>query len=182
MDSALVGALIGAAVAGIIGIWQVILTRKALENTNRPYITIYNEVLNISKPLEYIVIKNSGNTPAKIENIVYDESKLHLMSCEVIDENGKSATLSANKTINYFKGSTIAPNQSYRIPINNVETKFDEIQFDITYVAINDKKYKDTYSLNLRQNSEFYFTKSNGETAISDTLQEILKKMWYKKH
>ena len=37
----LIGALIGAIVAGGIGLWQISLTRKSLENVNRS--TIYRE-------------------------------------------------------------------------------------------------------------------------------------------
>lgn len=180
-DTAIIAAIITSIVTGIIGIVQIYLTRKSLENANRPYITIYNEVINIVQPIEFLIIKNSGNSPAKIDNIIYDEIKLHLMnyvlSNEGHEDEFESCVIQPNNLISYFKNSTIAPNQSFRIPINNAETKFENLDFKIIYRGVNSKKYKENFSLNLRQNIEMTFIKSNSGTTIEDTLQEILKKM-----
>ena len=174
----IIGALIGAAITGGIGIWQIILTRKSLENTNRPYVLIYNEVVHIEKVMEYLVIKNTGNVPAKIENIMYDEAKLQLMNYIVKNDKGEyERTIHVNNIINHFKHSTLAPNQSYRIPISNSNTRFEDLTFTIIYKGVNSKKYKETIFLNLKQDLEMNFLKANGDTTIEDTLQEIFKKM-----
>ena len=180
MDS-LIGALIGAIVTGGIGLWQISLTRKSLENVNRPYIILYTEVQYIGRnPVEYLVIKNAGNAPATIDDIIYDESKLVLMKVNIVDKDGKiTETIYPNKLINNFKHNFLSPNQYYKIPITNHQTKFDTMQFTIKYKGNNKKVYQDIINLNLKQDLEGTHLKFEDETSsiLTDILQEMLKKM-----
>ncbi len=177
----LIGALIGAIVAGGIGLWQISLTRKSLENVNRPYIIIYTEVQYIGKsPAEYLIIKNAGNVPATIDDIVYDEAKLAMMKVNIVNRNGQvTDTIYPNKLINNFKHNFLSPNQYYKIPITNHQTKFDNMQFTIRYKGNNRKIYQDIINLNLKQDLEGAHLKFEDETSsiLTDILQEMLKKM-----
>ena len=156
----IIGAIIGAIITGGIGLWQIFLTRKSLEDANRPYISIRNEVLYIEQPVEYIVIKNSGNVPAKIENIIYDQSQLSNMNVKI---SGSEKTIYPNNVISYFKGSHLAPNQSCWIPINNANTKFENIKITIIYKSFTSKKsYNETTILNLKENIDRTFIKFDG--------------------
>ena len=142
-----------------------------IEETTRPNVIFYKDVLNINTPVEYLVIKNIGNSIAHIISINFDEDKLLEFK-----KNNHDLT----NAIKYLNNSYLAPNQSYKIPIDTKKSDVKKINFTISYC--NDvKNYHETYTLNLKQDYGIGYIQqhqSNNEIkVISNAIQELIKRI-----
>src|SRR5690625_3842934 len=79
------------------------LTRKSIEDANKPYISCYVEMIEVGHFQKYFVIKNFGNTPAIIIDITFDK---HIKD---LGRNGK---------IDSIKDTMIAPGQKFITSVN----------------------------------------------------------------
>src|SRR5690625_5063871 len=79
------------------------LTRKSIEDANKPYISCYVEMIEVGHFQKYFVIKNFGNTPAIIIDIAFDK---HIKD---LGRNGK---------IDSIKDTMIAPGQKFITSVN----------------------------------------------------------------
>ena len=147
-----------------------------IENATRPYISIYGQSINCNgKPHFYLVIKNSGASPATVTSFSYspDLSKSYSIPDPPRD------------FLSDIAKSTIAPGQSMICKLD-YEKIPEEIVFDMTYCS-GKRVYSEHYTVNVRAGNGMLTAKcgiepdendilSSNIHVISYTLQEMLQK------
>lgn len=158
-------------VLAAVSVITVIITLKQnnrmIESSTRPYISIYGIVTDFGAPIYSIVVKNFGQSSAKITKFLcsIDLSTISYSSSHIpFDE---------------IEELNIAPGQALMCDVKyNELKKFGKfIQFSITYVSNNKEYYENTQlnfevSKNLTDN---YNTVHEPLQTISKTLQYIAK-------
>lgn len=115
------------------------LNNKMLEESTRPYITIYLDAITICEQNSFFVLKNFGHSAATITRFDYSEclkasvqqSPLHI------------------KQFDYVRELTLAPGQSKMLHYDVTTLKEDIVSFVIGYVH-NDKYYEETITMNAK--------------------------------
>ncbi len=158
-----------------ISVITVVITlrqnNRMIENSTRPYITIYSRVTNFSSPSYYIVLKNSGQSGATIESLITD---IDLIYYSFSDEH---------RPFDNIKDTFVAPGQTIVCnldPIKMSKEKVDKINFKIEY-STNIKKYDETYTINFLGDTNNIQTRSATRDkelrTISYTLQDLVEKL-----
>lgn len=129
-------------VAVIIAICTLRQTSKQIEESTRPYLTVYQTRINLGEIRNILVLKNFGKSAAKINSIEYDKKLLKLSYFENF-EPFKSTV-----------GTTIAPGQSFKCEIKPSINKDFEVVFDISYTSLSSKEYNEKITLKLDSNRQ----------------------------
>ncbi|MCC2150029.1 hypothetical protein LKD42_12395 [Lachnospiraceae bacterium CLA-AA-H246] len=147
-----------------------------IENATRPYISIYGQTINCNGDQHfYLVVKNSGASPATITNFSYSPDLSQSLETKDSDRN----------FLDDLSKCTIPPGQS-RICKLIYKKVPEEVVFDVTYRS-SAKTYSEKDIINLRAGTSMLTAKcgksSNKKKAISSnihvisyTLQEMLQK------
>ena len=166
---------IGIALVSLL--WSIIhsfkvdkLNAKMIENSTRPIISIYSEIINTGSPALYLVIKNFGNSLARIHSI---------------DDNGeifKNSGFHFGNQADYLKdlnNSLLAPKQSRIIGLEYKQLVDKIIEFKISYSS-QTQQYEDRIVFRVTAGSNIPISKSATKDkelmSISYTLQEFLQK------
>lgn len=161
-------------VLSVISVITVVITlkqnSKMIENSTRPYITIYGRVTNFQDPAYYIVLRNFGQTGAIIEKF---ECNLDLLKYSYSTER---------RPFEHIKNTFIAPTQSIISNIDPIELGKDNIEdiiFNITYSS-GTKKYIEQYIVNFIAETDNVQSRANTKDKelkiISYTLQDLVEK------
>lgn len=132
------------------------MTRKSIEDANKPYIGCYVDMVDVGHFQKYIVVKNFGKTPATIISIEFDKE---------IDSLGR------NGKLNSLENTLIAPGQNFISVIDS-----DEKATVIAKVIYKDMENQLThlnFTLNLDFTSDLMYMKST-ESKFSDETNELL--------
>ena len=157
------------AVISLLGIiftlWQ---NNKMLENSTRPYITIYFDYSQMGSPIGYFVIKNFGNSPAIIDALSYNQPI-------------KELPVSLSNVPAIFDGligNSVAPNQKFLAPFHIHEYPRGNAVIDITYHA-GKKKYSEHIEINVKSYGKLVKPRIENKEykAISYPLQEISERL-----
>lgn len=153
-------------IAIIISVLTLIQNNKMLEESSKPDISIFKHVITISKPYNYFVIKNFGQTGAQIIDI-----KCNVDLDKYLPRN----------PFKYLVGTYIAPNQSFTCAFDLDKFECKILNFEIKYFNPNTKSnkyYTSKITIDLNQDHGNLYTKvttKNEElSTISRTLQEYL--------
>ena len=154
-----------------ISVVTVVITlrqnNRMIEETNRPYITIYGDETNFSTPQFYIVIKNFGKTGATITQL----------KCDIdLSKYSYQTGITPFKNIN---GTMLAPNQNIVCNIDNKELGKDNVEiinFTISYTA-NGKIYNENYPVNYFALKKNITTKSSTQDKELKTISYVLQEM-----
>lgn len=144
----------------IISVKTLKQNNKMIEESSRPNIIIYKDVFNFNSPCEYLVIKNFGNSSAKITNIKFDREALIKISTNNIH--------TCDKAFEYLRNSIFAPNQNYKIPIKTADKGVENLTFVVEYSNI--KHYIETINVNLTQD---YGVSYNQQYCTDKELRDI---------
>ena len=161
-------------ILAVISVVTVVITlrqnHKMIEESNRPYITVYGDETNFSSPQFYVIIKNFGKTGGVIESL----------ECDI--DLSKYSYQTGITPFQNIVGTLIAPNQNIVCNIDNRklgEDKVHIINFTIKYKA-NGKIYCEKYPVNYLALKKNITTKSSTQDKelkiISYTLQEMVQK------
>ena len=164
---------IGTGVLAIISTISIIIVlfqnKQIIENSKRAFIIMYKDTISINSPIEYLVIKKSGNTTAHITSITYNQ--------EHID---KLSDLKLNKALEYLNDWYIAPNQFYKIPFRSNDSGLKNISFKVEYLS-GKKKYSETFIINIQQDYGIASGKQHSQNQelkeISNAIQELIKRI-----
>lgn len=162
-------------ILAVISVITVVITlkqnNKMIENSTRPYITIYGRVTNFQNPAYYIVLKNFGQTGAIIEDF---KCNIDLLEFSYSKEH---------KPFEHIKNTFIAPTQSIISNINPIELSrkgIDCIKFNIKYSS-GTKKYEEEYIVNFLSDTDNVQSRASTENKemkiISYTLQDLVEKL-----
>lgn len=141
---------------------------KMLEESTRPYISIYVESITLCEQTSFFVIKNFGNTPAYITDFKYDP---------ILKETKQSMDLILEQ-FDYVKGITLAPGQSKMLTYDVTKLPYDELIFTIEYSS--SKHYCETIRLNVKNYIHIPVNRPESHIIENDerkvhTLREILE-------
>ena len=141
---------------------------KMIENSTRPYITIYFDYAQMGEATGYFVIKNFGASSAIIQSIQYSDS--------ILQHPKLLSDLPA--IFNGLVGNSIAPSQKYLAPFKLYEYSNEPAVFDITYTSAG-KKYHDHFVINVRNYGKLIKPRlaNSSSKAISYPLQEIAERL-----
>lgn len=151
----------------VISVVTVVITlrqnHKMVENSTRPYIVIYNNVVDAKIPIQYLVIRNFGQTAAKIE-MVEITPKVDFLYSDALFVN--------------MEDQTIAPGQSYSTAFrvnNNII-----LNAKVIYSA-DKKRYKENFKISQKAFSDQIHSKvsikndSHALEIIAACLQDYLR-------
>ena len=143
---------------------------KMIEESTRPNIQIYKDIFNFTSPVEYLVIKNFGKSTAKIDNIIFDKESLKSISF---------GSITCDLTFENLVSSSLAPNQSYKIPIKTDKNNNKIIEIEVFYSNV--KSYHEKFVINLIQDRKIPMiqqqsaNKDNMLRDLSHGIQELTK-------
>ena len=160
-----------AAISVITVIISLRQNSKMIEESTRPYISIYLGSTYFQNTISYLILKNYGSSSAIIDEFFYD---FDLSKCAY---DLKAVPFS------HIKGTRVSPGESLIYPLDLSKLGNSEklsIHFNISYSS-SLKKYTDTITLNLSAHFDMVHLRANTKNQelkiISYTLQDIAEKM-----
>ena len=148
----------------IIAILTLRQNSKVIKEANRPSLIISLETISISSMRKYLVLKNFGNTPAKIESI---ECSVDINSILYINlfEKMTNCTIAPNQSIvTICKEDLVEDEYTFTIKYSNCKRKFT----DISYINTN-------YINGLMYALDSSSNKTSLEKTILNTVEEMIK-------
>lgn len=148
---------------------------KMIEESTRPYISVYGASVYVDSPSYYLTVKNFGQSSATITSFTYD---FDLLKC--IDEriNDPKNTSPYKEPFENIENTTMAPGQAFHaiIDFNKAIAQTKSINFHLKYSS-GTHEYEDDICLNLIGNLGNYvlFPPSSKDNllTISETLQNM---------
>lgn len=148
-----------------IAVASLIQNSKVIKSSNRPSVVIFLESISLTGMRhKYLVVKNFGNTPAKIDSIT---CSIPIDFCCGLDPFTK------------LNNSTIAPNQSIST-ICTLDSISCDFYFEINY-SYENRKFTETCFISPRSTEDLLSThdkskhKSDIEKTIINTAEEFIK-------
>ena len=158
----------------IISVITVIITlrqnSKMIESSSRPYLSIYISHIYCTDCINYLVLKNFGNSSAIITDF----------HCNV--DLRIAAYDDPHIPFEHIVGQSICPNEKFPIPLKLYELckKTDILSFSIRYSS-GKKCYSENISISLSAFSDYPIMIANPEgrelEALSRSLQDICEKL-----
>lgn len=141
---------------------------KIIEETTRPYISIYFDYTQMGEPTGYFVVKNFGSTTAIIDSLIYNEP---IANHPVSFSNLPSI-------FNGLIGNGIAPNQKFLVPFKLNEYIGGDSVFEISYHT-GKKNYSERFVICVSNYGKLVKPRlaNNGCKPISYPLQEISERL-----
>lgn len=159
-------------ISGIIAIVISVLTlrqnNKMIENSTRPYVVIYNDLVNgAGTPIQFLIIKNFGQTAAKINSIEILPKDIDFTYSKQLFSN--------------MSDQIIAPGQSYSTAFKLSEACSDTVlSIKINY-STDRISYSETFSISQKAISDHIHSKvksndiSHSLEIISGSFQDYLR-------
>lgn len=137
LATVIVTALVGI-IAAIISVLSLRQNSKMIENSTRPYITVYSGVTSFQNSVFYFIVKNFGVSSAVITNFSSDV------------DLGNYPYPPGSTPFAHIEGATIHPVQSFKASVDIVRLIKDcsEVTFDLTY-RCGKKTYSEHISIDL---------------------------------
>lgn len=98
------------------------LTKKSIEDANKPFISCYIEMVEVGHFQKYFIIQNYGKTPATILDVRF---------------NKEITGLGRNGSLDSIKNSLIAPNQKFITAVNRLFIRF--IAYRVEQFRVNER-------------------------------------------
>lgn len=165
--------IIVSTITSLIAIWISVKTMrqnsKMLEESSRPYIGIYGVSTHIHQSVYYIIIKNFGQSAARIDSLTYDF------------DLAKLSLANGHDPFAFIDDATLMPGQSYRCAIKFqkiLDNKLSLLHFYVKYSS-GTHHYEDDISLKLNANLENFETHQvpnktiDADHIIAETLQDM---------
>ena len=153
-------------VVAIISIVTAILTLRQnstmIENATRPYVSIYGQSINTGIPVFYVVIKNTGASPAIMKRFSVTPD---VHECYKVD---KSRDFLTDMNIG------ILPAGQSRICAMDYNKLPDLLEFEFEYSSLDGKKvYSGKFKTNVKAGSSMLTSKSAARSDLSTDIHAI---------
>lgn len=167
----IISSIVFSTISILISIKTLKQNSKMIEESTRPYMVMYLEVLNVQTPILFLILKNFGKNSAKILSFQTSED-LSVLSFD-----------KERKPFKDIENTSIAPNQSISCALDkrnykNIKNKF--IHFNIIYES-EFQIYHDEFEINLELYHNNLLPRASTDNKelkiISFTLQNILEKL-----
>lgn len=163
-------------ILAVISLATVIITlvqnHKMIENSTRPYISLYSNITCFKSVKYYLILKNYGQTGALIKEFKCNIDLLKY--CPFIKKR---------RPFEHIIGTLVAPQQSYVVCIDPVKLsndKIEMIEFNIKYSS-GIKDYDENYKINFLADTDSGLSRANTKDKelqiISYTLQDMVEKL-----
>ena len=139
-----------------------------IEESTRPYISVYTDEINTGNPLFYLIIKNFGKSPAYITKF---ESDFDFRGCYKIPTD--------KDYLGNLKNAVFAPGQS-RICMLDYAKIRKEITFTLEYHSGAKKKYSEKFTIDLKAGVSMPYGKAATEGKELRTISYTLQTSVYK--
>lgn len=167
--AAILVSLLTSCVAICVSIKDLRLNREMIEESSRPYISLYLESITICEQASFFIIKNFGNSAARIDSFEYDPALTETIqkAPQLIDQ------------LNYIDGIFLAPGQSKLLEYDVTSLQKDFLTFKITYSS-SLKQYEEVIHLNVKNYIHIPVSRPGSHIIKNDerkvhTLREILE-------
>lgn len=145
-------------------------SERILEETTRPYITIYSDTITVCEQSSYFVIKNFGHSSAVITDFRYDP---------ILKQTHQLSNLFCNQ-FDSIAGIVLAPGQSKLLPYKISALPIDVLTFSLSYQS-NVKKYNETVTMNVKNFNHLPVTRPQSkppktEERLVQSLQELIER------
>lgn len=166
-----------------ISVISVILTlqqnNRMIENSTRPYISLYGESTTFSAFQFYLVIRNFGQSSALITNFSCD---IDLSKCTIIDDSILTTIKKAPIPFKNIIGYTLNPGQALQFPVNyfNMLNLNKKPTFIIEYSS-SEKKYKEKVQLNLSFQLDYLNVYASSDKEPEQVISKVLQDMIIRK-
>lgn len=166
--------IIVSAFTSTVAIWISVIafkqSERMLEETTRPYITIYVDTITVCEQSSYFVIKNFGHSSAVITDFCYDP---------ILKQTKQSSSLFCNQ-FDSIAGIVLAPGQSKLLPYKVSSLPIDVLTFSISYQS-NIKKYSETITMNAKNFNHLPVSRPQSNPAKTDerlvqSLRELIER------
>lgn len=168
--TSIVLSLITSTIAIVISAINLRQNSKMIEESTRPYITIYLDAITICEQDSFFIIKNFGNSPAEIINFTYDP---------ILKSTPQGGAL-LNEQFDCIKNIVLAPGQSKLLKYNVTMLPVDELLFTLSYKN-GRRTYTETVHMNVK--NFIHIPVSRPETHIPEnnarqvhTLREMVER------
>lgn len=143
---------------------------RMLEESTRPYITIYLDAITICEQTSYFVLKNFGNSPALITKFEYDPA---------LKETKQRSSL-LQEQFDFINHIVLAPGQSKLLEYNVTKLPSDTVEFHISYMS-NGIEYHETVIMNVKNFIHLPVSRPSSKIADGNerqvqTLREMLER------
>lgn len=158
-------------ILAVISVLTVIITLRQnqymIENSTRPYVTIYSAVTAFDATLVYLVLRNYGQSSALITKFSsnVDFSRLTFMEGFPIP-------------FEHIVGRTIAPNQAIHALINHIPLKemSEPLSFTIRYSSLG-KVYEEQTSINFQSDCDFLIAHAENSRSTGKIIANVLEEI-----
>lgn len=138
---------------------------KMIENSTRPYVVIYNDLVNgAGTPIQFLIIKNFGQTAATINSL---------------EITPKVNVRYSDELFSHMNGQIIAPGQSYSTAFK-LEDSSIALTATISY-SVGAKTYTDIFSISQKAISDHVHAKvkienlNHAQEVIAGCFQDYLR-------
>ncbi|EGP5619480.1 hypothetical protein DUC53_001679 [Enterococcus faecium] len=148
-----------------VSVISIVQTRKSTLEANKPYVSIYVDIIDTSFFGKYLVVKNFGKTSAKILSLEF----------QGLDKD----PINKKRQLQSLVGGTIAPNQKFSTTVENDFTEI--VTAKIIYEDYKGKITKESFTLNFSQTSDMMWKRdetrkrSDEAKAINNAAHAIVK-------
>lgn len=165
--------LIGILVSLAIGAVSIVIAVKTLkqnsrmiEESTRPYITVYFETINAGSAKGFFIVKNFGQTGAYITDFRCDDDFLKI----------EQRSESIEKEFTLLNGTFLAPIQAKRLIFWPKGSPDRPATFYISYKS-EDKIYKETVTLNIANECKIPIYRTSTKDAELQTISYAMQEM-----
>lgn len=116
------------------------LSAKSIEDSTRPFISVYIDTITICEQKSYFVLKNFGASPATIIRFDYSSAL----------KNTKQANPMFQNQFDYIRELTLAPGQNKLLEYDFTRLNGDTVTFKIGYITTSKLYYEETITLNVK--------------------------------
>lgn len=157
-----------AAISVVTVVVTLMQNSRMIENSSRPYITIYFDYTQMGEPTGYFVIKNFGSSSAMVQSIEYNDS---------IRQHPRTFS-DLPAIFDGLVGNSVSPGQKYLAPFKFYDYSGGPAVFDITY-TFNHKRYSERFVINVENYGKLVKPRlaSKDLKPVSYPLQEIAERL-----
>lgn len=162
----IIASLITSIVAIVISVKTLRQNSKMIEESTRPYVSIYIGNTYFSTVNVYLIIKNFGSSSAVINGFETDID----LTPYAYDENRVPFT--------NIIGTTLCPGESMQYPIKleNAPDSLKTLKISLKYRS-DTHQYNEDICLNLSAHFDAVHLRANSDKSVSYALQDIAEKM-----
>lgn len=148
-------------IAVLISVINLKQNSKMIEESTRPYITIFLDTIVINNQNSFFIIKNFGSCGAQITDFTYDKELL----------NNKRHNSTYNEQFNRIKGLYLAPGQRKLLFYDVTGLKSKVVTFKITYKGTG-KSYSERVNINVKNYIDIAQIRADANNKESDNTQD----------